>query len=121
MCIRDRINDRFGHAVGDQVLQRVAGLLRERVQPGLVARPGGEEFVVVLENVNATRAVTLCEELRLMVAHHPWHGIADGLTVTLSAGIACYPHVAAAELLEQADLQMYRAKRMGRNRVSVVP
>lgn len=116
-----QINDRFGHAVGDRVLQRVATLLRDRVQPGLVARPGGEEFVIVLENVNATHAVTLCEELRLMVAHHPWHTIADGLVVTLSAGIASYPYVTPGELLEQADLQMYRAKRMGRNRVSVVP
>ena len=117
-----QINDRFGHVIGDKVLQRVAETLVERARPGdLVARPGGEEFVIVLEGVNATHALTLVENMRLAVANLDWHQIAEGLSVSFSAGIACYPHVSRAELLEQADLQMYRAKRTGGNRVSVAP
>ena len=115
-----RINDVFGHAIGDKVLVQVAILLREHSRPeDRVTRVGGEEFVLVVPNVASAEAFAICERLRLRVSDFQWGAIAPNLTVTLSAGIACAPEYDAASLLERADLAMYRAKRAGRNRVAV--
>ena len=115
-----RINDVFGHAIGDKVLVQVATLLREHSRPeDRVTRVGGEEFVHVMPNVASADAFAICERLRLRVSDFQWGAIAPNLTVTLSAGIACAPEYDAASLLERADLAMYRAKRAGRNRVAV--
>jgi diguanylate cyclase (GGDEF)-like protein len=115
-----RVNDRFGHAVGDQVLIRVSKLLCEHTRTDdLVTRTGGEEFVLVMPNVGRAAAFDVCERLRRRVFDYAWDTVAPDLQVTLSAGIACAPDYDAASLVERADLAMYRAKRTGRNRVAV--
>jgi diguanylate cyclase (GGDEF)-like protein len=117
-----RINDKFGHSIGDRVLVQVAKLLTEHTRPGdLVTRVGGEEFVLVMPELNSTDAFTVCERLRLRVSSFQWNCIAPDLNVTFSAGIACTPTYDAVALIERADLAVYRAKRAGRNRVSVAP
>jgi len=115
-----RINDIFGHAIGDKVLVQIAKLLREHCRAeDRVTRVGGEEFVKVMPNVSSSEAFAICERLRLCVSDFQWGAIAPNLSVTLSAGIACAPEYDAASLLERADLAMYRAKRAGRNRIAV--
>ncbi len=117
-----RINDAFGHAVGDKVLVQIANILGDHTRPDdLVTRTGGEEFVLVLPGMSQHDAFDMCERLRLRVSDFPWDALAPNLAVTLSAGIASAPAYDAAMLLERADLAMYRAKRAGRNRVAVGP
>ncbi|MBX3618636.1 MAG: diguanylate cyclase [Rhizobacter sp.] len=116
-----RVNDSFGHAVGDAVLTATADLFRARVRGGdLIARMGGEEFLIVLAQASRAWAVEACERLRAAVQEHDWHAIAPGLSVTVSIGlcVTAAPHD-AAQLLEQADEALYRAKHNGRNRVAV--
>lgn len=119
-----RINDVYGHTVGDRVLVQVARLLLEHTAgDDIVARTGGEEFVMVLPGRDADEAFAVCDRLRLRVNDANWRTLAPEsavpLSVTLSAGVACSPTYDGAALFERADLAMYRAKRAGRNRVAI--
>lgn len=117
-----RINDTRSHAVGDDVLRRVSGILQEaaqRVDRGLAVRMGGEEFLVLLPGVQRTRGIALFDRLRREIASHPWHQVSEGIQVTASIGVASAPEDAADRraLLEAADKNLYRAKHNGRNAV----
>lgn len=117
-----RVNDIFGHAVGDRVLVQVAKLLQDNTRPAdVVTRTGGEEFVIVMPGIGAPDAFDVCERLRLRISGFQWGAVAPELSVTLSGGIACAPEFDTKRLVERADLAMYRAKRAGRNRVAVAP
>jgi diguanylate cyclase (GGDEF)-like protein len=113
------VNDSYGHAAGDRVLQRMASLLRAHavVDVDVVARNGGDEFCAILYDVQKTiaieRAQTLCDAVRQADFGVP-------LRVTASIGVASLPFDAndASELLEVADAAMYHSKRSGRDRVS---
>lgn len=114
------VNDRFGHAVGDAVLAQLGGLLTQGTRTGdLVARCGGEEFVVLLDGIGAGQAVAFAGRLRVTVAKHPWHQLHADLSVTISLGVAgevgCRAPRAA---VRAADEALYRAKAQGRNRVA---
>ena len=112
-----RINDRFGHAVGDAVLKRVAAILRERCRAtDLVARYGGEEFCIAFLETDAALAARSCEALRQAIAAHDWASVREGLVVTISIGVADTP-VSIERLLADADAQLYRAKHEGKDRV----
>ncbi|MBC7956341.1 MAG: diguanylate cyclase [Cytophagales bacterium] len=116
-----QVNDRFGHAVGDAVLMAVADLFRARVRGGdLIARMGGEEFLIVLAHASLEWARDACERLRVAIESHDWEQVAAGLKVTISIGLCLAgPRLDATQLLEQADLALYQAKNEGRNRVAV--
>ncbi len=115
-----RINDRFGHAAGDKVLEVVAQKLRENTRASdVLARIGGEEFLVVFAEMPAAQALEVCERLRARVAEHDWTALAPELAATLSIGLAHAPPYDLATLFDQADRAMYRAKQGGRNRVAV--
>jgi diguanylate cyclase (GGDEF)-like protein len=110
-----RFNDQHGHAAGDTVLQRIAVCIRAAVRPDdLVFRFGGEEFVVVCDDLAAAPAMMLGEHLRARLAamEGPYH-------VTVSIGIATAPQEAADydRLFGVADARLYHAKSSGRNRV----
>jgi diguanylate cyclase (GGDEF)-like protein/putative nucleotidyltransferase with HDIG domain len=110
------INDRFGHSVGDQVLQKVATALIETARQGdLVCRYGGEEFAVLLTHTDLPSAVLAAERFRLAIEQLPF----PNLSVTTSVGVSEMAMGAASmqELLDQADKCLYVAKRNGRNRV----
>jgi diguanylate cyclase (GGDEF)-like protein len=113
-----RVNDRFGHAIGDKVLVELAKVLRQQTRNGdVVVRMGGEEFLLVLVNTQAELAADICERLRLAVQQHDWALVADGLLITASQGVASSPPLDAAQLALRADSALYRAKEGGRNRV----
>jgi len=114
-----RINDQHSHAVGDEVLRRVAALLEGQLGGArLLARYGGEEFAMALPQTPLLEAAVVCERLRASVAAEDWSALAPGLQVSLSMGLAADPAATSAgALLQQADAQLYRAKDAGRNRV----
>ena len=114
-----RINDQFGHATGDAVLQRLALLLSEHLRASdVVARVGGEEFLALLPDTDSAGAKAVAEAL-LTAAAAANH--VDVGKVTLSAGVASLRSMqdARAELLERSDAALYEAKQAGRNRVCV--
>lgn len=115
------VNDRCGHAVGDEVLRQVARLLRQgcRASDG-VGRYGGEEFVLLLVETTAAQALALCDTLRLRVAAQPWAALHPALAagLTVSIGVAALAGDEPPEaLLARSDAALYRAKHGGRNRV----
>ncbi|WP_030437782.1 tetratricopeptide repeat-containing diguanylate cyclase [Actinoplanes subtropicus] len=111
------VNDRYGHPVGDEVLRRIAVLLRDDVREGdLVARFGGEEFLIALSAIGTDDAWARCEALRAEIAAYPWAQVQDGLSVTISLGLAAVDAGVDAALAV-ADERLYEAKRSGRNRV----
>ncbi|PID53516.1 MAG: hypothetical protein CSA58_07765 [Micrococcales bacterium] len=119
------INDSFGHAVGDQVLRKIAGTLSTLVrEDDVLARIGGEEFALLLPDTTQDAAARLGERLRDAVAALPWgEELEPGYQVTISVGVAGsdqHPGVAGSQqwdqLLLHADKAMYVAKASGRNR-----
>jgi diguanylate cyclase (GGDEF)-like protein len=113
-----RINDRFGHPVGDQVLVVTAQILRDNLRAhDLVARIGGEEFLVLLADAPARRVRQVCERIQHQVQTRDWGTLAHGLAVTVSVGYATAPPFDEHDLLARADAALYRAKEAGRNRV----
>jgi diguanylate cyclase (GGDEF)-like protein len=125
------INDRFGHLVGDDVLRRLSDVLSANVRPtDVVARLGGEEFVVLLPGAASAAASALGDRLCEAVRDTQWDAIADGATLTVSVGVATRPPRGllahdvdrdVAELLGRADEALYCAKRAGRDRVVLAP
>ncbi|HVC86446.1 MAG TPA: diguanylate cyclase [Gaiellaceae bacterium] len=116
------VNDRYGHAAGDRVLQGFAAVLRETVRESdTAARWGGEEFALVLTGTAKTGGAHLAERARSAFASRPVR-LPDGLelAVTASFGVAAYPEFrTSGDLLAAADAALYEAKRAGRNRVMV--
>ena len=113
------INDRYSHAVGDAALRAIAKILAANVRhTDLVARFGGEEFVVVLVETDAAAALRVCEKLRAAVAHHAWSSIHPGLSLTISIGVCADTTVPTHDrMLAVADRNLYTAKAAGRDRV----
>ena len=116
-----RVNDHWGHTVGDKVLRVVAEALRAEARvTDVVARYGGDEFVLLMPETSASDAVTALERMRRRIASASWP---DGPAFTMSCGIAEWsgqPEDDEAALLERADAALYSAKRGGRNRVDVL-
>jgi diguanylate cyclase (GGDEF)-like protein len=113
------VNDRFSHAVGDAALRATAKILAAQVRhTDLVARFGGEEFVVVLVETDAQAAQRVCEKLRQAVSQYNWSSIHPSLSLTLSIGVTADTTVPTHErMLAAADRNLYTAKSGGRNRV----
>jgi diguanylate cyclase (GGDEF)-like protein len=116
-----KVNDTYGHAVGDEILKAVARLYRDSVRAtDLVARYGGEEFAVMMPETALDDAITFAEKIRSMVESTAIPTGAGELRITVSIGVASVPHPdihTAKELIVVADDALYRAKRSGRNQV----
>ncbi|MET0270685.1 MAG: GGDEF domain-containing protein [Sphingomonas sp.] len=114
------INDTHGHGVGDRVLKAVASTLRETCAPHIVARWGGEEFVVLLENVPAASGREIVDRARIALASKRLklrENDAPLGIITFSAGVASLAARDGAAAIDAADALLYEAKRAGRNRV----
>lgn len=117
------VNDDYGHQAGDMVLKRIAELLTETVRgEDAIFRAGGEEFVVVLQDIDYSSAREKAEQLRRVVASCPFDIHKNTpLYITISIGgyhVACEQDQDIKHILKNADQALYRSKREGRNRVS---
>jgi len=118
-----RVNDRWGHQVGDQVLVDVANLLREELRkPDVLGRYGGEEFGVILPETNLKGAWVVAERYRTRVAEYRFGTAHNQIRSTISLGIATFPDSKVRtvdELVKVADDSLYQAKNLGRNRTQL--
>lgn len=127
LCIIDvdlfkPVNDHYGHIEGDEVLRRLAAVVRTHVRDGDIAgRIGGEEFAVLLCESDTGAAEAFAERLRLAVAATRFSPGGDPMQVTVSIGIATVSaeRTTRASLMAAADAALYRAKAEGRNRTRV--
>jgi diguanylate cyclase (GGDEF)-like protein len=117
------VNDRYGHTVGDEVLVAVAQLLRDATREGdVLCRYGGEEFALLLRNMDLAQAAAFGERLRFAVERLPAEAAGLRIALTISIGVAA---AASAEpdsveaVVKRADQALYRAKYAGKNRVEV--
>jgi len=115
------INKRHGHQVGDQILRSFAAVLRSRIRASdLLARFGGEEFIVILDGANRDEAVRLADEIRVEFRQQSIDAADSGLPITtVSAGCAALERIetSATILLERADVGLAMAKAGGRDQV----
>ena len=115
-----RLNDEFGHLLGDEVLRQVSSVFHQHVRKiDVVCRYGGEEFAIILSQTDTQHAINIAEKLRGLVDEWQFPGVAR--PVTISAGVASFPQDGNTrdELVRAADAGLYAAKQAGRNRVCV--
>jgi two-component system cell cycle response regulator len=117
-----KINDTYGHLVGDEVLKATANAMRGAIRTeDILARYGGEEFVVVARGVDVRSAMQLAERLRIVAERNQVEAEGTKIGRTISAGVAtlecCGPDATIEQLLGLADERLYKAKESGRNRV----
>ena len=118
-----RVNDHHGHAMGDHVLRVFADALRANVrETDVLARWGGDEFLLLLSDIEPRSAQTLLERTREAIAALPVPNAPPGLRLSMSAGLALHlPHSSPQETQDRADQALYAAKDQGRNRVALAP
>lgn len=119
-----RVNDTYGHLVGNSVLSTFSQMLLKISFPPntVISRIGGEEFAIILPNINVSETEHLAEKIRRKVEKIEIPIAASGSVITISAGIANYDghnYPTADELLHAADQALYKAKRNGRNQVHI--
>jgi diguanylate cyclase (GGDEF)-like protein len=114
-----RINDSHGHGVGDEVLRRFAGVLKDQLRAAdALARWGGEEFLLLMPGTRLDDARVVLDRLREVSAGAGFDGIAPDLKVSFSAGVVEVTEGEAQDAaIDRADRALYRAKQNGRNRV----
>ncbi len=117
-----RLNDEFGHLLGDEVLRQVSSIFHQQLRKiDVVCRYGGEEFAILLSQTNPQHALGVSEKLRRLIATWQFPGVPR--PVTISAGAAAYPEHGTTrdQIVKAADAGLYAAKVAGRNRVVLAP
>jgi two-component system, cell cycle response regulator len=118
-----RVNDTLGHAAGDEVLKEVARRMKSDLRPyDVVGRYGGEEFLIILPGCDLPNGVRRAEQIRNQIANEPVHTPSGPVSATVSMGVtvtAFGPELTGADILQQADVSLYKAKNNGRNRTEV--
>ena len=115
-----KINDTYGHLVGDVVLQKMASHIAKEIRlEDIFGRFGGEEFVIIMRGANTDAAIRLADRLREDIAGLEFPNEGKPFKVTISAGVATVgeQHTDSLHLLSEADKYLYAAKNAGRNRV----
>jgi len=116
-----KFNDTHGHQTGDLLLSTLGRIIEDSIRDSdLAARYGGEEFALILYHTDGPGAYHVAERLRQMVENHEVHDKGKVLHVTISLGVAAFPHEQirdSGEMVECADQALYKAKKNGRNRV----
>ena len=117
------VNDRFGHPIGDRIIQLVANIIRSTVRKEVfVARTGGEEFAIILDGCGEDATARIAEDVRRAVMEAPFVNVASGTNygpITLSLGTCVATHAQGPDdLYVKADRALYASKSSGRNRVT---
>lgn len=111
-----KINDKYGHAVGDDVLKSVSKVLTKHVRStDVVARYGGEEMAITLLGDNERQAYYKAEKIRESIKNLTFRNHYSGLKITVSIGVAQAKELSLTKLLKEADVAMYKAKQAGKN------
>jgi len=120
-----KINDTYGHAIGDRTLQEVVKLMKNAIRSSdIMARYGGEEFAIIMPAADTTHALSKAEEIRQRIGSTDFDNIVAGkiIKISLSVGVASFPEHDCDEpgtLMNNADHALYKAKNNGRNQVVV--
>lgn len=110
-----KINDTYGHVAGDMVLCEIAGILKGSVRKGdVVGRYGGEEFFLILPHTNLSQATELSERIRMNIENNRF---SNGIHLTVSGGVKQFTGETLTELIDCADQNLYRAKKLGKNKI----
>ncbi len=113
-----KVNDSYGHGIGDNVIRALANLLRQRLRRvDVIGRYGGEEFLAVLPECGGAQAVQILDQIRQQFSRISFSSEMGDFSVSLSAGIASCVELEASALIDAADKALYAAKNTGRNRV----
>jgi diguanylate cyclase (GGDEF)-like protein len=114
-----RINDTYGHSVGDRILKQVANQLRLAVGPDdHVARWGGEEFLILLNNTKSQRAVEIMERIRQAIENMTLIEGSQAVSITMTFGVCQYDGKGSFDsCIVKADKALYQGKKSGRNQV----
>lgn len=113
-------NDKYGHAAGDLVLKYLSKTINGLVREGdIVARYGGEELIILLVGRDKKEAIREAEGIRKTIKDNPLSFRRHVANITISIGLACYPEDGALEedLMRLADKRLYKAKKLGRDKV----
>ena len=119
-----KVNDTWGHPVGDQVIKTVVNIIGKSIRPDdLLARVGGEEFGVLLTDIDTERAKALAERIRenveSLTGDNPEYAIPQKVTISIGAGVTQENALNPNEIYRLADNALYEAKETGRNKVVV--
>lgn len=117
-----RVNDRYGHLTGDEVLEKIATLIRQNIRNTDVAgRYGGEEFIIILPQADLSSALVVAERIRIVIENAEMKDSAENVfAITVSQGLSGWePGEDVHSLISRADEALYTAKENGRNRVEI--
>lgn len=116
-----KVNDQYGHAIGDKLLITLSQTIQDSLRgTDILARYGGDEFVVLLSETNDARAVEVAERIRTAVENTSFSADGDRVSSTLSIGVACYPDDSedSEDIINKADQALYESKHKGKNTVT---
>lgn len=112
------VNDTHGHGIGDEVLKHVSKILKDSFRKDdLIIRNGGEEFCVILDNIDEEKSINVLESLRKKIETTPYKDENTTLNITVSIGLFFGLKETIDEMLDEADQKLYQAKNMGRSRL----
>ncbi len=113
-----RVNDTYGHPVGDKVLTRLASEMKQQIRKAdILGRVGGEEFFIMLPEINVDEAGIFAERIRKRVKAIDWQSIGLNDPLTISVGVAHFNNDNLESIIEKADKALYEAKNSGRDKV----
>lgn len=115
------VNDRYGHTVGSRLIKMIAHSIGQSVRStDVLARYGGDEFIILMTHTSTEHAQVAAERIRTAIHNTAFDTKGNRISTTVSVGIASYPECVEepAEVLEKADIALYKSKQSGRNRVT---
>ncbi|WP_242954068.1 diguanylate cyclase [Clostridium puniceum] len=111
------VNDRYGHQTGDEVLIKLTKEVNKCISKSdIIGRYGGEEFILLLPNVNKEKAISLAEKIRVNVEEAKILGDKRKVTISIGVAMSAYEFLNSQEIIERADQALYKAKNEGKNR-----